>query len=460
MKRNFKVAIIGAGIGGLTASVKLANNGFDVSVFEKNSYIGGKAGVIRNNEFRFDSGPSLLTMPFILKKIFEECGEDINNYLTIEKLNILTKYFFPDGTELIAFNDIEKFSEEVERKTLDNKNNIKQYLNYSRNIYDLTSDLFIFNNIHEPSTFINFSALKTLLNIRKIDTFRVMHKANSKFFRDDKTIQLFDRYATYNGSNPFKAPATLNIIPHVEYNLGGFIVEEGISEIPSALQKLAVKNRVKFFLNHKVEKILINGSKKVNGLRINSEKSGTYYEDFDIVISNADANYTNKYLLNNYTSNKSLNKKYSEPSSSALVFYWGIKGIHDNLEIHNILFSKNYKNEFEDIFDKKVCPDDPTIYIYISSKYKKDDAPSRHENWFVMINAPYIQNQNWNYEIQRSKENIIKKIETMLKINLREKIISEDIMSPVDIEKNTNSFMGSISSGDLTANQIIKRYKY
>lgn len=500
MKRKLKIAIIGAGIGGLTASIKLASNGFDVSVFEKNSYIGGKAGEIRNNGFRFDSGPSLLTMPFILDKIFKDCGEEINDYLTIKKLNILTKYFYPDGTEIIAYNDVEKFAEEINRKTLDNKNDIKRYLNYSRNIYDLTSDLFIFNNIHEPSTFLNSTALKTLLNIRKLDTFRAMHEANSKFFKDDKTIQLFDRYATYNGSNPFKAPATLNIIPHVEYNLGGYIVSEGISEIPSALQKLAVKNGVKFYLNHNVEKILTDRSKKVKGLQINSEIPGNYDEDFDIVVSNADAYYSYKNLLNNNSLNRTIKKDYPEPSSSALVFYWGVKGIHNNLEIHNIVFSKNYKKEFEDIFDKKVCPVDPTLYIYISSKFKKDDAPDGHENWFVMINAPYIQDQNWNYETNKSKEIIIKKIETILKINLREKIVSEDIMSPVDIEKNTNSFMGSIygissnsrkaaflrqqnrskkidglyfcggsthpgggiplviSSGKLTANLIIKRY--
>ena len=444
MKRNLKTAVIGAGIGGLTASVKLANNGFDVSVFEKNSYTGGKAGVIRNNGFRFDSGPSLLTMPFILEKLFKDCGENLSDYLTIEKLSILTKYFYQDGTEIIAYSNIEKFADEIDRKTLDNKNDIKRYLNYSGNIYDLTSDLFIFNNIHKPSTFLKYSALKTLINIRKIDTFRSMHEANSSFFKDDKTIQLFDRYATYNGSNPFEAPATLNIIPHVEYNLGGFIVTNGISYIPSVLQKLAEKNGVKFFLNHNVENILMDGSNKVIGLRINSATSGTYSEDFDIVISNTDASYTNKYLLNNSASKKTIKNNFTEPSSSALVFYWGVRGIHNNLEIHNILFSKNYKKEFEDIFDKKVCPDDPTIYIYISSKYKKDDAPDDHENWFVMINTPYIQNQDWNCEIKRSKEIIIKKIETILKINLFDKIVSEDIMSPPDIEKNTNSFMGSI----------------
>ncbi len=500
MKRKLKIAIIGAGIGGLTASIKLAHNGFDVSVFEKNSFIGGKAGEIKNNGFRFDSGPSVLTMPFVLEKIFKHCGEDINNYLTIKKLNILNKYFYTDRTEIIAYNDVDKFAGEINRKTLDNKNDIKRYFNYSRNIYDLTADLFIFNNIHDPSTFLNSAALKTLLNIWKIDIFRVMHEANAKFFKDDKTIQLFDRYATYNGSNPFKAPATLNIIPHVEYNLGGFFVGEGISEIPSALQKLAVKNGVKFFLKYNVENILIDKSKKVKGIHINSEISGHYEENFDIVISNADSNYTYKHLLNNEISKETIKKDHPEPSSSALVFYWGVKDIHDNLEIHNILFSKDYKKEFEDIFDKKVCPDDPTIYIYISSKFKKDDAPDGYENWFVMINAPYIQNQNWHKEIKKTKEKILNKINDILKINLREKIISENIMSPVDIEKNTNSYMGSIygissnsrqaaflrqqncskifdglyfcggsahpgggiplviSSGELTANKIMKKY--
>ncbi|MFZ0453403.1 MAG: phytoene desaturase family protein [Ignavibacteriaceae bacterium] len=443
MKRNLKTAIIGTGIGGLTASIRLAHNGFDVSVFEKNSYIGGKAGIVKNKGFRFDSGPSLLTMPFVLEKIFNDFNDDIKNYLTIKPLSILSKYFYQDGTEIIAYNDIDKFADEIERKTLDNQNDIKKYFNYSKNIYDLTADLFIFNNIHDPSSFLNSLALKTLFNIRKIDSFRVMHEVNAKYFKDDKTVQLFDRYATYNGSNPYKAPATLNLIPYVEYNLGGFIVCEGISEIPAALHRLAVKNGVRFFLEHSVENILFDKNKKVNGLQIAKINSGKVEENFDIVISNADANYTYKNLINKNLFMES-KRSVTEPSSSALVFYWGIKGIHENLEIHNILFSKDYKNEFDEIFNKKVCPRDPTIYIYISSKFKKDDAPAGHENWFVMINAPSIKNQDWNNEIQKSKENIIKKIQEVLKINLSEKIISEKIMSPVDIEMNTNSYQGSI----------------
>ena len=502
MGKDLKIAVVGAGIGGLTASIKLAHNGFDVSVFEKNSYIGGKAGIVKENGFRFDSGPSLLTMPFVLEKIFRDCNDDISNYITIKPLNILSKYFYPDGTEIIAYNDIEKFADEIERKTADNKNDIKRYFNYSKNIYDLTADLFIFNNIHKPSTFLNSVALKTLFNIRKIDSFRVMHEANANFFNDYRTIQLFDRYATYNGSNPFKAPATLNLIPHVEYNLGGFIVCEGISEIPVALYKLAIKNGVKLFLKHNAEKILIDKTKKVNGLQINRHNSEKVKEKFDIVISNADVNYTYRNLINIGFHKDSKRLNSLAPSSSALVFYWGVKGIHDKLEIHNILFSKNYKKEFEDLFDKKVCPDDPTIYIYISSKFNMNDAPYGYENWFVMINAPSINKQDWNCEIKKSKENILRKIEDVLKISLKEKIVTEKILSPVDIEMNTNSYKGSIygissnsrkaaflrqrneskiydglyfcggsthpgggiplvvSSGEITANLIMKKYKF
>jgi len=433
-----KIAVIGGGLGGLSVSIRLALAGFDVHLFEQNDHVGGKAGSINIDGFRFDSGPSLLTMPFVLEELFNVADEKIEEHIVLESLDILCKYFYPDGTELNAFSKREKLITEISEKLGESNNSVNKYLNYSKQIYDLTVELFLFKSFSEPKTFLNIKALKTLFNLPKIDPFRTMHEANLSFFNNPRTVQLFDRYATYNGSNPYKAPATLNIIQHVEYNLGAFVPTKGIYSITEALFTLASKSGVKIHLNSKVESILTNRNAVTGVVLDNNEHS------FDAVISNADVNYTYKYLLAGKKSSRVERYKSLEPSSSAVVFYWGIKGIYNEFEVHNILFSSDYKREFEDIFIDKKCSDDPTIYIYVSSKYNPGDAPEGCENWFVMINTPYNSGQNWENEIHRVKETIIKKIESRLKKDIGKSILCEVILDPIKIEANTSSTFGSL----------------
>lgn len=442
MAKKRKIAVIGSGLGGLSAAIRLAASGYRVDLYEQNSKPGGKANQISENGFRFDTGPSLLTMSFVIKELFESASEKIDDYLKIIPLNNLCKYFYDDGTVINAYADVEKFAREISDKTTDTAESVKKYLKYSEKIYHLTADLFLFKDFSDPKNFLTKMAFKTLLNINGIDPFRTMHKANKSFFRDKKTVQLFDRYATYNGSNPYKAPATLNIIQHVEYNLGGYILRDGIYSLVKALHKLASKKGINFFFDSKVTQIHHNDF-SVTGITIN--RNGIVEKkNYDVIISNADANHTYKQLLKDTFSPSA--KRYSklEPSTSALVFYWGVKGIHKELEIHNILFSSRYKNEFSDLFERKICPDDPTVYIYISSRFKEDDAPAGHENWFVMINAPYIDNQNWEREIEKSRKNIFDKIKERLDINIENKIVFEKILTPGMIEKQTGSTLGSL----------------
>lgn len=442
MAKRKKVAVIGAGLGGLSASIRLAVEGHTVDVYEQGKKPGGKANEINENGFRFDTGPSLITMPFVIKDLFENAGEKIEDYLDIIPLSNLCKYFYPDGTIINAYSDLEKFAEEISSKTSDTAYSIKKYLKYSEKIYDLTADLFLFGDFTGLKNFMNTKALKTLFQINKIDPFRTMHSANKSFFKDKKTIQLFDRYATYNGSNPYKAPATLNIIQHVEYNLGGYILKGGVYSLVNALYRLALKKGVNFFFESKISRILHN-ELTLHGITIN--RNGILEKkNYDTVISNADVNFTYKNLLNDISTESALRYDNLEPSSSALVFYWGIKGNYDNLEIHNILFSSDYKKEFADIFEKKICSDDPTVYIYISSKFNRDDAPADHENWFVMINSPRIENQNWEDEVKRSKKIIIDKINRILKIDIGNKIVTEKVLTPEIIENATSSFKGSL----------------
>lgn len=433
-----RIGIVGSGLGGLSAAIRLASAGYEVEIFESNSYPGGKAASVEFDGFRFDAGPSLLTMPFVLEDLFAEAGENLSDHLNLKRMDIICKYFYPDSTILNAYSDTNKFADEIELKTSDEKDSVLNYLDYCKNIYELTAELFLFNSPSRLKTFFNAKAFKTLFKINQIDPFRTMDKSNRRFFNDEKTIQLFNRYATYNGSDPYQAPATLNIIQHVEYNLGAFLPEKGIHQLTQELYNLALKKNVKFHFNTEVKSLVSeNGSVKA----INTGDN-TY--NFDAVISNSDVNTTFQKLLND---NKTLeSKRYQklEPSLSGLVFYWAINDSHPKLEVHNVIFSADYKKEFDDIFNNRIIPENPTIYIYISSKYNQDDAPPGKENWFVMVNAPYIKEQNWNQEIKSARKRIVDRINSVFEIDIENKITGERILSPLDIQNKTGSFRGSI----------------
>jgi len=433
-----KVAIIGAGLGGLSTALLLKKQGFRVTIFEKNEQLGGKINNLFIDGFRFDTGASLVTMPFVVEKLFKSLNEDISNFIKINKLDIITKYFFPDGTIINAYSDLNKFAYEISTKTKQNPKSIQRYFDYSKQIYDLTADLFIFNDFSSIRKLFNLKGLKTLINITKIDPFRTIHQANSSFFQDERILQLFDRYATYNGSNPYQAPATLNIIPYVEYFLGGYYFQEGMYSLIESLSNLCKKNDVQIETNEFVLNLEVLSNKII---KLHTDK-GSY--DFDYYISNSDVNYTFKNLLKDNSSTEARRNAQNPPSSSALVFYWGVKGTHPMLDTHNILFSKDYHKEFSQIFDFKQVPEDPTIYIYISSKFKPSDAPADCENWFVMINTPEHIGQDWNKIISLQRKLIINKIRTLTGIDLHNKIITERVLTPQIIEQNSLSYFGSI----------------
>lgn len=458
------ISIIGSGLGGLSAAIRLAHNGYSVTVYEQNEYPGGKAGSVNIGGFRFDTGPSLLTMPFVIEELFSSVNENAADYLEFNKLDNLCRYFYPDGAILDAFSDIKNFENEITTKTNEQPGSLKKFLDYCRTIYELTSDIFLFSDLYSAKTYTNLKAFKTLFKLPKIDSFRTMNEANCSFFKDKKLVQLFNRYATYNGSNPYKCPATLNIISHVEYSLGGYYITGGMHSLTKALYELALKKGVKFEFSCPVEKI-ITGGKQVKGIIAAGKDISS-----DFVISNADVYRTYGKLLNDNTSSEAKRYQKLEPSSSALVFYWGVNINSEDLDTHNILFSSDYKTEFTELFDKKIIPSDPTIYIYISSKFSRADAPAGKENWFVMINAPNthlslpergskrtIGERSGGIDktsppergklrggLDHIKQTIINKIKARTGYDISGKIECEKIMTPRDIEIQTGSYGGSI----------------
>jgi phytoene desaturase len=433
-----RVAVVGAGLAGLSCAARLAHAGYRVDLYEQRSQAGGKAGTVSLGGFRFDTGPSLATMPHVFAQLFEEVGERFEDALRFLPLAPICRYFFADGTRLAAYSDLQAFGAEIEAGTSDSRFSLERYLAYGRRIYELTADLFLWRSLHEASSYLRPAALRSLFALGRIDAFRSMDAAHRCFFRDPRLVQLFDRYATYNGSSPYRAPATLNIIPYVEYALGGYAVAGGIYAIPAALEALARRQGAELHLDSRVERILVRDG-RVSGIRVGGEDL-----DYDVVVSNADVLRTYAELLQDPQAPLARRYLRLEPSSSGLVFFWGIGCAFPELGVNNIFFSGDYPAEFRALFEERRCPRDPTVYVNITSKVTPEDAPPGGENWFVLVNAPCNAGQDWQAAAAAVRQRVLRRLAGALGREVEPEIRVEWVMTPADIERDTGSRLGSL----------------
>jgi phytoene desaturase len=313
---------------------------------------------------------------------------------------------------------------------------VLNYLQQSEKTYNHIGNLFLHQSLHKISGFKISEVAKALKHTKPAFLFRSLHDYNQSMFKTEEAAQLFNRYATYNGSNPYKAPAMLSLIPHLEMNEGTFYPKGGMISITNALHQLAEKLGVQFHFGTGVQRIILHNG-KAKGIVVNNTNVIA-----DVVVSNCDAYFTYKHLLQDpYRAKKVLKQ---ERSSSALIFYWGINKNFEQLGLHNILFSKNYRQEFKHLFETKTFYTDPTVYINITSKMESGQAPSGKENWFVMINAPANIGQPWEEWIPTARRQIIQKINQLLECDIEPMIETEAVLDPVSIESKTSSYMGSL----------------
>jgi phytoene desaturase len=434
--KNKTCAIIGCGIAGIGASIRMANKGYKVTVFEANSFPGGKLSQETIDGYRFDMGPSVFTMPKNVDELFTLSGKNPRDYFNYIPLDPVFKYFFEDGTIINGYHTKEKIAKEIAANTTVSEQDVITYMNDVENKYNLTADVFLHNSLHQFKNYFTKSILKGILNFGQLQAFKTMNEANQTQFNDPKVVQIFNRYATYNGSSPYKAPATLNVIPHLEINMGAFIPVGGMFAITQSLIKLGRELGIDYRFSTPVKEIVVK-NKQAIGIITNNETI-----NFDKVISNMDVFHTYHKLLPNIKKPERILKQ--EKSSSAIVFYWGIKKEFKELGLHNILFSNDYEKEFSTIFDDKSISDDPTIYINISSKHIPEDAPAGCENWFAMINVPNNQGQNWDELINTVRNNVIAKINRVLKTDIKPLIACEMVFEPRIVESRTSSAYGAI----------------
>ena len=432
-----QIAIIGAGIGGLSAAVALAAKGYNVEIFEQNAIPGGKLGVIEQDGYRFDSGPSLFTQPDYHAELFALAGERQSDHFTYQRLEEVCRYHFPDGTRINGYSDPQRLAKELSDKLGESEQVIINYLKRSAEKFNIAGDIFLNNPLQKVSTYLHRKVAISLLRMPRLQMFKSLHHLNGHTFRHPHTIQLFDRYATYNGSDPHKASALYSMIPSFEHGQGAYFPDKGMHSIATSIAALAQRQGVRINYNSPVQSLELEeggGFKLIaNGQMI----------EIDAVINNVDINTFYNHILK--TLGPRPERALAQPrSTSALVFYWGIKKQFPALILHNIFFSVDYQKEFRQIIDEGRPADDPTIYLNITSKHLPTDAPAGCENWFVMVNMPPDLGLSDEATILATRQKVLSKLERMLGIAIEPLIANESVLTPQLLQDRTGAYDGAL----------------
>lgn len=432
------VVVIGAGIGGLSAAIRLAIAGRRVIVLEKNARVGGKMGEFQADGFRWDTGPSVITMRHVFEDLFAAAGRQFEDYVELMPIEPLTRYFYQDGTVLDASANISKMAQEIEQMVSRDVEGYLAYLAYAARIHRITGPVFIYDQPPKISSFARVPVQDWL----KVDPFRTMNGAIRRFVRDNRLRQLLGRFATYVGGSPYDAPATLNVIAHVELTGGVWYPKGGVYRIAHAMAELALELGVEICTETAIERICVDDRQAISGVQVDNGR----IIEADTVVANVDVTTVYSHLLPEMPSIQRRAKTLAsyEPSCSGLIFMWGVAAEHPQLVHHNIFFSSDYEHEFQQIFKHQVPPDEPTIYAAITSKADPEHAPGGHENWFVLLNMPPTNESiDWSQEVPRYRRVVLDRLNQM-GISIEDKIVSENAMTPNDLGEATGAWRGAL----------------
>lgn len=443
------VAIVGAGIGGLTAAIRLAAAGKRVAIFEQSAQVGGKMSQVQQNGFRWDTGPSVITMRPVFEALFAAAGRRLQDYLALQPVEPLTRYFYPDGKMIDATRDLARMAEQIERIDEHDVEGYLDFLAYAARLHRITGPVFIYNQPPTPRSFLGVPPADML----RVDPWLTMDGAIRRRVRSPHLRQLLSRFATYVGASPYLAPATLSVIAHVELTGGVWYPQGGVYAIADAMQRLACELGVQIYCNTPVAHIeTANG--RAAGLRFGDGSRLAV----QTVLANVDVTTVYTHLLDAAVGERTRQRlQHTDTSCSGFVLLLGVEGEHPRLAHHNIFFSSDYRAEFEDIFAAGQPPRDPTIYVSITSKNDPAHAPPGCENWFVLVNAPALGSQyDWAKNAATYRDAVLAAL-AGYGFDVRARLRSEVLLTPQDIERLTGGWRGALYG--ISSNQALNAFR-
>lgn len=453
-----KIAVIGAGVGGLAAAARLAKAGHKVEIFEASDQVGGKCRTEWIGEYAFDTGPSLLTLPAVYRDLFLKTGTRIEHILKINPVDPAFDYFFHDGTRITFPNlSLAKTCDAIEsalgKSAGDQWHNLMQR---AERMWDVARTPFIESELLPIRKLLTRKGF--LSDLKIIAPLTSLQKITSKYTNNPYLAKIVDRYATYSGSDPRKVPAVLLTIAFVESSFGAWHIQGGLGQLPFALEKRCQDLGVAIHLSTKVLQIVTNGN-IATGIRLQSEVI-----DFDIVVANADTDLVYNQLLSEDVKVVTSERKKIAKATKSLAGFSLLLGL-DNSKIsgnipklnhHSIYFPKDYAAEFDDIFKRNEPVEDPTIYICSPNDPMMVKGENK-ENWFVLVNAPrHDPEKGWDWQKNPADyaKKIIAKLDS-LGLRVSERLDLMEFRTPFDLENSAlapgGSIYGTSSNGGRSA---------
>jgi diapolycopene oxygenase len=436
-----QVIVIGAGLGGISAAIMLAQKGYTVTVLEKNAHVGGKLNLLKTQGFRFDLGPSIFTLPQMFRPLFNHDGKRMEDYITLKRVDPQWRNFFDDGTVIDLWEQPERMQTELARFGPNIWKEYNEFLKYSRQQYDILERGYLCKGLDTLWQFLRFYGLK---NAKNLDYSRTMSGSIYQRLSNSYLRDIFEYFIKYVGSSALDSPAFMNLMPNIQLEFGLWYISGGLYQLANALNRRLKEVGVTIFLEHEVERI---DTKNDTATEVQYRRPNGELETLraDYVISNMEVIPAMKRLLN-APSRAMRRLRRFEPACSGIILHLGLNRIYPQLAHHNFFFSRDQHAHFNRVFRDKKLPDDPTIYVVAPTRTDPSQAPDGCDNIKILPHIPYI-NEREPYsraDYVALKDLCLDKLERMGLTDLRKHIVVEDFWTPLEIENCYASNCGSI----------------
>jgi phytoene desaturase len=438
---SLEVAVIGAGLGGLSAAVHLAAAGHRVTLFEKNAAPGGKAARFEARGYSFDTGPSLLTMPHVVDELFAAAGDERGKHLEFLRLPLQCRYLFDDGAGLDLLDDRAETLRRIAALEPSDAPRFGALLETARQIYEVTGVPFLERPYEGFVQFGKTIAGRSMAALKWGLLQGTLGDVARRSLGSERLRWIVERYATYSGGGPGASPAAFAMILHLESAEGAWYPRGGIGALVREIAALAQRTGVTFVPGADVERIVIRDG-AARGVVVNGAETA-----FDAVVSNADPVFVGQRLLDPASAKRAGLDKHArqELGLSGAVLLLGVRGRLDQLAHHTVLFPKTYPLEFRDLFAREQAPEDPTVYLCIPSRTDPTRAPEGCESVFAMINAPATSGRvDWTAQAPELRERILRRIEKAAIPDVRARIEVESFVGPDELRGRYHAPGGSI----------------
>jgi diapolycopene oxygenase len=435
------VVIIGAGIGGMSAAIQLARNGFAVTLLEKNYHLGGKLNIIETQGFRFDLGPSIFTLPQFFLPLFEESGKRLEDYISLQRVDPQWRNFFEDGTTIDLRENLEDMRGELLRFGPGSFEEYEKFLTYSRRQWDIVERGYLRQGF---DTFTQFMRFYSWRDARDLDFLHTMDGSIRRRVQNPYLRDIFAYFIKYVGSSASAAPGFMNLMPAIQLEFGLWYLQGGLYELARAFGRRLAEVGVDVRLGCEVLQIKKDHD-RVTGVMASTSEGIDRPFQADYVISNMEVIPATERLLNEPPRKLKRLARF-EPSCSGIVLHLGLDRVYPQLAHHNFFYSRNQRQHFDRVFRHKRLPDDPTIYLVAPTRTDPSQAPPGHDNIKILPHIPYI-NEKHPYTHEDCialKELCLDKLDRMGLHDLRRHIVVEDFWTPFDIQDRYYSNCGSI----------------